>query len=94
MKIEMFGTKLPLIKPGDDLAQLICNNSELRDGDIVVVTSKIVSKSEGRIVKLGEIKPSKGAKELATKTGKPYKIVELISQNSKIVGIIPIVNYP
>lgn len=41
---------LPEIRPGDDLAQLIGDAAELQDGDILAVTSKIVSKAEGRIV--------------------------------------------
>lgn len=43
---------IPQVRPGDDLAELITAASDdLRDGDIVVVTSKIVSKAEGRIVR-------------------------------------------
>lgn len=41
---------LPEIRPGDDLAALIREHAELKDGDIVVVTSKVVSKAEGRFV--------------------------------------------
>jgi coenzyme F420-0:L-glutamate ligase / coenzyme F420-1:gamma-L-glutamate ligase len=41
---------LPEVSPGDDLADLIAgSDADLRDGDIVVVTSKIVSKAEGRV---------------------------------------------
>jgi coenzyme F420-0:L-glutamate ligase/coenzyme F420-1:gamma-L-glutamate ligase len=43
-------TGLPEIRPGDDLAGLIAANAELVDGDVVVVTSKAVSKAEGRQV--------------------------------------------
>ncbi|MFC3994883.1 coenzyme F420-0:L-glutamate ligase [Nocardiopsis sediminis] len=42
-------TGLPEIGPGDDLAELIAGATEVRDGDILIVTSKIVSKAEGRI---------------------------------------------
>ena len=41
---------LPEIRPGDDLAGLIAKGTELLDGDVVVVTSKVVSKAEGRLV--------------------------------------------
>jgi coenzyme F420-0:L-glutamate ligase / coenzyme F420-1:gamma-L-glutamate ligase len=41
---------LPEVRPGDDLAELIASRAELADGDIVVVTQKIVSKAEGRLV--------------------------------------------
>lgn len=41
---------LPDIRPGDDLAALIAANAAIRDGDVLVVTSKVVSKAEGRLV--------------------------------------------
>lgn len=44
-------TGLPEVRPGDDLVSLIALQVDLADGDIVVVTSKIVSKSEGRFVR-------------------------------------------
>ncbi len=43
-------TGLPEVHPGDDLAELIAAHVELADGDVVVVTQKIVSKAEGRLV--------------------------------------------
>ena len=53
---------LPEIRPGDDLATLIrdaarAEREEIRDGDIVVIAQKIVSKSEGRIVHLADVVP-------------------------------------
>ena len=44
---------LPEVRPGDRLADLIAGAAELLDGDVVVVTQKVVSKAEGRIVDLG-----------------------------------------
>ena len=41
---------LPEVRPGDDLAGLVAAAVELQDGDVVVVTSKVVSKAEGRLV--------------------------------------------
>jgi len=41
---------IPEVRPGDDLAELIVRSAELADGDVVVVTQKIVSKAEGRLV--------------------------------------------
>ncbi|MDT7572764.1 MAG: dehydro coenzyme reductase / coenzyme F420-0:L-glutamate ligase / coenzyme, partial [Actinomycetota bacterium] len=43
---------LPEVRPGDDLAALIAAAAELEDGDVVVVTSKVVSKAEGRLVRV------------------------------------------
>jgi len=40
------------IRPGDDLARLIARHGEVADGDVVVVTQKIVSKAEGRLVEV------------------------------------------
>ena len=40
------------VRPGDDLAALICHAAELEDGDVVVVTSKVVSKAEGRLLRV------------------------------------------
>ncbi|MGB9378331.1 MAG: coenzyme F420-0:L-glutamate ligase, partial [Mycobacteriales bacterium] len=44
-------TGLPEVQPGDDLAAIVTVGAPwLRDGDVVVVTSKIVSKAEGRLI--------------------------------------------
>ena len=43
---------LPEVRPGDDLAQLIADAVELQDGDVLVVTSKVVSKAEGRLLEV------------------------------------------
>jgi coenzyme F420-0:L-glutamate ligase/coenzyme F420-1:gamma-L-glutamate ligase len=74
---------LPLIQPGDDLAGLIVESSRkagltLAGSDIVVIAQKIVSKAEGRFVRLAEVTPSPRALELAQLTGKPAAQVEVI----------------
>lgn len=74
---------LPHIKPGDDLAALLGDaidrtNLLPNPGDIVVVTSKIVAKAEGRFVELDGIAPSPRAKELGQLTGKDARLVEVI----------------
>ena len=43
---------LPEVSPGDDLAEMIAGETELADGDVVIVTQKVVSKAEGRLVDL------------------------------------------
>ena len=51
MRLEILGVEgLPEIKAGDDLAGLIAEAADLADGDVVVVTQKIVSKAEGAMV--------------------------------------------
>ncbi len=50
-RYEVFGVSgLPEVRPGDDVAALVAGACTLRDGDIVVVTSKVVSKAEGRLL--------------------------------------------
>ena len=52
-RLEIFGVEgLPEVRPGDDLATLISAAVTLADGDVVVVTQKVVSKAEGRLVAL------------------------------------------
>ena len=45
---------LPDVRPGDDLAALLVEQIALHDGDVVVVTSKVVSKAEGRLLPAGD----------------------------------------
>jgi dehydro coenzyme F420 reductase / coenzyme F420-0:L-glutamate ligase / coenzyme F420-1:gamma-L-glutamate ligase len=53
MRLEILSVDgLPEIEPGTDLATLIADRSTVRDGDVVVVTSKVVSKAEGRVVEV------------------------------------------
>jgi coenzyme F420-0:L-glutamate ligase/coenzyme F420-1:gamma-L-glutamate ligase len=80
----------PLIKPGDNIAKIIVdaaekNGLQLEDGDVIVIAQKIFSKAEGRIVNLMEVIPSERAKEIAGKTGKSPKFVELVLRETKNV---------
>jgi coenzyme F420-0:L-glutamate ligase/coenzyme F420-1:gamma-L-glutamate ligase len=76
---------LPEISPGDDLAALIASNTELSDGDIVVVAQKAVSKAEDRFADPSAVEPSSAAIELAKKTAKDPALVQLILDESKEV---------
>lgn len=81
---------IPLIKPGDNLADIILaamTNSgiKLEDGDIFIVAQKVVSKAENRFINLIDITPSKQAIDLANKTEKDPRFVEMILQESKEV---------
>jgi coenzyme F420-0:L-glutamate ligase/coenzyme F420-1:gamma-L-glutamate ligase len=78
---------LPLIRAGDDLAELIAsslkqNGVEPRAQDVLVVAQKIVSKAEGRMVDLATIKPSARAIALATEVDKDPRLVEVILSES------------
>ncbi|MHA1943994.1 MAG: coenzyme F420-0:L-glutamate ligase [Candidatus Thorarchaeota archaeon] len=60
---------IPIVRDGDNLAELIMENIQLEDGDILVIASKVVSKSEGRLVKASEVTVSKRANEIAERNG-------------------------
>lgn len=87
---------IPLVQPGDNLSMLILEafsraNLILEPRDVLVVSSKIVSKAENRLVDLREITPSPHAKEVAAQTLKDPRLVELILRES--VGVSRIAPY-
>ncbi len=57
---------LPEVRPGDDLGALIGSRTRLEAGDVVVVAQKVVSKSEGRVVSLKDVKASQEAVRIAS----------------------------
>jgi len=81
---------IPEIKRGDNLGRMIVaatnrQGLRLRSDDIVIVAQKIVSKAEGRLVSLGNIKPSAMAKEIARAMRKDPRHVEAILRETKRV---------
>ena len=79
---------IPIVVPGHNLAALIqeaVQNAglELQDGDIVVVTQKIVSKAEGCLVSLPDVTPSLLAEEFASQWDKDARQVEVVLQASR-----------
>lgn len=80
---------LPEVRKGDDLVALITAAAGAGPGiesnDVLVVTQKIVSKAEGRLVTLAEITPSAKAKRLAAETEKDPRLAELILRESRQV---------
>jgi coenzyme F420-0:L-glutamate ligase/coenzyme F420-1:gamma-L-glutamate ligase len=58
---------MPMVEKGHDIAQMIFERANLIEGDIVVIASKIVSKSEGRLVRGEDVKVSKRARKIANK---------------------------
>jgi len=82
---------LPVIKRGDNLAELICQAAEkqgtpIQDGDIIVVSHIAVSRAEGSIINLNEVRPSTFAVQLAKELNKDPRLVEVVLRESK--GII------
>jgi coenzyme F420-0:L-glutamate ligase/coenzyme F420-1:gamma-L-glutamate ligase len=79
---------LPEVRPGDDLPSLIieaarAQGTAVQDGDVLVVTQKVVSKAEGCLVDLAEVQPSERAREVAKATGRDPRLVEVILRESR-----------
>jgi coenzyme F420-0:L-glutamate ligase/coenzyme F420-1:gamma-L-glutamate ligase len=95
-RLSLFGlTGIKLVEPGDDLRiiaaeALAANGIALEDGDILVVTQKIVSKAEGRFVDLAAVIPSPRAEALAPRLEKDPRLVEVIlSESKRVVRLRP-----
>lgn len=79
--------RIGLVKPGDNVARLLiaalsAESIELIDGDIIVVSQKIISKAEGSLVDLSTLTPSSKAKTMSRRTKKDARLVELIMRES------------
>jgi coenzyme F420-0:L-glutamate ligase / coenzyme F420-1:gamma-L-glutamate ligase len=76
---------IPEVRPGDDLAALVSEavGGDLRAGDVVVVTHKVVSKAEGRLVDLCTVEPSAFAKSFAARHGKDPRQIEVVLRESR-----------
>jgi len=78
-------TGLPEIRQGDDLAALVAERIDLEGGDVVVVAQKVVSKLEGRVVRIDEIEPSEKARELAGNERDPREVEAVLREAKRIV---------
>ncbi len=82
---------LPEIKAGDDLGRLIVEaaraaDTALADGDLVIITQKIVSKMEGRVVVLAHVEPRAEAFTLAEELGfEPHHTEVILRETTRIV---------
>jgi len=79
--------QIGLVKPGDNIARLLvaalsAESQSLLDGDIVVVSQKIISKAEGSLVDISTLNPSSEAKSISRRTKKDAKLIELIMRDS------------
>jgi len=87
--VQIFGvTGIPEIQIGDDLAEIIltaCDgqNTPLEKNDILVITQKIVSKSEGCLINLDTVIPSSFAAEFAAQWDKDPRHVEVVLRESR-----------
>ena len=76
---------IPEVRPGDDLARIIVDaaGDDLQPGDVLIVTHKIVSKAENRLVDLRTIEPSALAKGFAAEHGKDPRQIEVVLRESR-----------
>lgn len=82
-RIELFGVRgLPEVRPGDDLGRMIAELAQLRDGDVVVVAQKIVSKAEGRLRHLRDVEPGPVAIEYARRLDRDPRLVQAVLDES------------
>lgn len=78
---------VPLVEAGDDLSSLVlqglaASGEQLQAGDVVILAQKVVSKAEGRMVDLRDVRPSTRAIDMAREAGKDPRIVQLILDES------------
>lgn len=77
--ITTYGLRgLPLIKKGDDIAEMICNAAELQDGDIICIATTIVSKANGYSRKLSEVIPGEQACHIGSVTGEDPRFLQVV----------------
>ena len=68
---------VPEVRPGDDLAALL-GGAALAPGDVLCVAHKVVSKAEGRVVRLADVSPGARALELAARWGKDARKLQVV----------------
>ncbi len=87
-RLEVIGVRgLPEVRPGDDLPRLLVDaaaaqGTPLETGDVLVVSQKVVSKAEGRVLRLAEVEPSAFAREVGQTLKKDPRLVEAILRES------------
>ena len=89
MNLEIIPVKIKQeIGRGDDISKLFLSNFTPKDGDIVIVTQKIISKQEGRIVDLSDVIPSTLSVGIASEYDKDPKLVQtILSETKRIVRL-------
>jgi len=94
--VRILGLKgFPLVKPGDDAAGLVLKTSRrlkirIANGDVLVIGHKIISKSEGRIVRLSGVKPSARAVKIARKCLKDPRLTQVVlNESRRIIKVKP-----
>ncbi|MEM4846523.1 MAG: coenzyme F420-0:L-glutamate ligase [Thermosphaera sp.] len=95
MKVELFGLRLPEIHPGVDLIEVVLKATsvdgiELQDYDVLVITSKVLSKALGLLANIEDVKPSRKAYRIARRACSDPRFIELLLRESdRIVAAVP-----
>ena len=90
-RVQVIGvTGMPEVEAGDELGPIIIaaakrQRTAIEPGDVIVVTQKVVSKAEGRVVDLRDVEPSPFACRLAEETGRDSRLLELVLQESRSI---------
>jgi coenzyme F420-0:L-glutamate ligase len=90
--LQVFGIKMPLIRRGDDLVSLTIENSKkqgnpIRDKDIIIFSAKVVGASQGRLIDLSKVRPSKKALAISKKYHLDPAFAEVvIKESDEILG--------
>ena len=79
---------IPEVREGDDVGDLLADGAAVEDGDVVVVAQKVVSKAEGRTVRLADVEPSARARELAGDED-PRRLEVILGEAARIVRTRP-----
>jgi len=93
---SVYGLSTPVLKTGDDYVSILIDSltetdaKSFCDGDILVLAESPLATTEGRMVKLDEVKPSKNAEKLATEYHMDARVAEVVLEESdEIVGGVP-----
>ncbi|MCU4719688.1 coenzyme F420-0:L-glutamate ligase [Halapricum hydrolyticum] len=93
-ELTFHGLDIGTVEPGDDLvgriAETTAEGYPLEDGDVVVITTKVVSMAEERLVDADEVEVSEKAERVADVTGIDPREVEYIYRESDVIGAIPV----
>ena len=76
---------IPEVEPGFDLGSAIARNGTPTGEDVIVISQKVVSKAEGRVVELDRVSPGEEASSLATELGQDPRLIELVLAESREV---------
>lgn len=92
--MQLIPIQTPLLKPGDDLANILQNSAEIQAGDILVISSKAIATVEGTAIDLSKIRPSQEAKQWSAKTGRSPEFTEATLDemkrlHGKVIGDCP-----